>query len=72
MSQFMMFVLMQAGNGGNGQRKLDNPPPGTILDHTVTRKDWYLLFCFLYKIDDILISRLINLVSYNCIVLFSI
>lgn len=26
--------------GGGRNKKLDNPPPGTVLDHTVTRKQW--------------------------------
>eukprot|EP00092_Neocalanus_flemingeri_P023338 GFUD01025304.1.p1 GENE.GFUD01025304.1~~GFUD01025304.1.p1 ORF type:complete len:970 (+),score=314.12 GFUD01025304.1:89-2998(+) len=25
-------------------KELDNPPPGTVLDHTVTRRDWYDFF----------------------------
>jgi len=25
-------------------KELDNPPPGTILDHTVTKRDWYDFF----------------------------
>lgn len=37
---FLYFLYLKAGNGGNGHRKLDNPPPGIVLDHTVTRKDW--------------------------------
>ena len=24
--------------------KLDNPGPGTVLDHTITRKDWQVPF----------------------------
>eukprot|EP00794_Sanderia_malayensis_P019493 gene19493-21418_t len=27
-----------------GNQKLDNPPPGTVLDHSVTRKDWFDFF----------------------------
>jgi len=36
--------IFAVGNGGNGQRRLDNPPPGTILDHKVTRRDWFDFF----------------------------
>ena len=25
-----------------GNSRLDNPPPGTIIDHTITRKDWWV------------------------------
>jgi len=25
-------------------KELDNPPPGTVLDHTVTKRDWYDFF----------------------------
>lgn len=35
-----MYVAEQQGN----RRSLKNPPPGTILDHTVTRKRWYDFF----------------------------
>ena len=28
----------------NTGSQLDNPPPGTILDHTVTKRDWYDFF----------------------------
>eukprot|EP00112_Aurelia_sp_Birch-Aquarium-sp1_P026327 Seg928.2 transcript_id=Seg928.2/GoldUCD/mRNA.D3Y31 product="Piwi-like protein 2" protein_id=Seg928.2/GoldUCD/D3Y31 len=38
-----MRIFAANGNGG-GQRKLDNPPPGTVLDHTITRKDWFDFF----------------------------
>lgn len=24
--------------------KFDNPPPGTVVDHTITRRDWYDFF----------------------------
>nr|ANZ54961.1 piwi 2 [Fimbriaphyllia ancora] len=30
-----------AAQGNGPMPKLDNPGPGTILDHTITRKDWY-------------------------------
>ena len=23
---------------------MENPPPGTIVDHTITRRDWYVAF----------------------------
>lgn len=32
-------IFVTQGNGP--MPKLDNPGPGTILDHTITRKDWY-------------------------------
>ena len=25
-------------------KQLDNPPPGSVVDHTVTRRDWYDFF----------------------------
>ena len=25
-------------------KQLDNPPPGSVLDHTVTRRNWYDFF----------------------------
>ena len=25
-------------------KQLDNPPPGTVLDHTVTKRNWYDFF----------------------------
>lgn len=33
-----------AAQGGGPRPKLDNPGPGTVLDHTITRKDWYDFF----------------------------
>ena len=27
-----------------GTKELENPPPGSVLDHTVTRRDWYDFF----------------------------
>ncbi|KAM7451808.1 Piwi-like protein 2 [Porites harrisoni] len=30
-----------ASQGNGPMPKLDNPGPGTVLDHTITRKDWY-------------------------------
>ncbi|XP_076360622.1 piwi-like protein Ago3 [Tachypleus tridentatus] len=29
---------------GRGHKSLDNPPSGTILDHTVTQQNWYDFF----------------------------
>jgi len=37
MSQFCMLYVLQAGN------RLDNPPSGTVADHTITRRDRYTL-----------------------------
>ena len=31
-------IFFQAG------KELDNPPPGSIVDHTVTKRDWYDFF----------------------------
>ena len=25
-------------------KQLDNPPPGSVLDHTVTKRNWYDFF----------------------------
>ena len=43
----MGFVVVQKRistriftHGGNGY---DNPSPGTIVDHTITRKGWYMM-----------------------------
>ena len=33
-------IFFKIGKG----KELDNPPPGTILDHTVTKRDWYDFF----------------------------
>ena len=35
------LLLSLQGNGP--MPKLDNPGPGTVLDHTITRKDWYVI-----------------------------
>lgn len=35
-------VMLQ--NAGRGDRGLENPPPGTIVDHTITRRNWYDFF----------------------------
>ncbi|XP_015904269.2 piwi-like protein Ago3 [Parasteatoda tepidariorum] len=35
---------MYAVEGYRGQKTLKNPPPGSILDHSVTRKKWYDFF----------------------------
>ena len=29
---------------GQGPQGYQNPPPGTVLDHTITRKGWYNVF----------------------------
>ncbi|KAI0210741.1 Piwi-like protein 2 [Lamellibrachia satsuma] len=35
-------IFARVGHGRD--ENLDNPPPGTIVDHTVTRKEWYDFF----------------------------
>ena len=30
---------------GQGPQGYQNPPPGTVLDHTITRKRWYDFSC---------------------------
>eukprot|EP00795_Rhopilema_esculentum_P012740 gene12740-3467_t len=35
-----MRIFAATSQGG----KLDNPPPGSVVDHTVTRKDWFDFF----------------------------
>ena len=33
--------------------KLDNPGPGTVLDHTITRRDWYVSQrCFSFTVQN--------------------
>ncbi|KDR12118.1 piwi-like protein Ago3 [Zootermopsis nevadensis] len=36
--------IFSALNAGRGDRGLENPPPGTIVDHTITRRNWYDFF----------------------------
>ena len=56
-------IFFKIGKG----KELDNPPPGTILDHTVTKRDWY---------DFFLVSQVLSIVPtfflvLICIILFS-
>ncbi len=34
------------------QGELDNPPPGSIVDHTITRKKWYDFFLVSQKVNQ--------------------
>nr|CAD7401849.1 unnamed protein product [Timema poppensis] len=36
-----IFADLGGSRGGGG---LDNPPPGSIMDHTITRRQWYDFF----------------------------
>lgn len=37
-------IFAELGGGRGGGVHYDNPPPGTIVDHTITRKHWYDFF----------------------------
>ena len=52
-------IFFKIGKG----KELDNPPPGTILDHTVTKRDWY---------DFFLVSQVLSIVPTFFLVLICI
>lgn len=36
----------------------ENPPPGTVVDHAITRRDWYV-FVFLFDMDDVAMNMFV-------------
>lgn len=42
-------IFAKAGGG------FENPPPGTIVDHAVTRRDWYEFLHFFSFISSVVV-----------------